>query len=340
MKKLLTILFILPVIAMSQLPNPDSYSWTQVSSGMGWSRDGVIGYYFADSNRLFGGWQSGTTTFKKQFSSLTGASWTTLADAPWRPAHFFATVKMPDGSRLYRVDGDPFNPTNEGTYDRSSWYTTDGRNWTQVTSDNGMGDVWGGVLVYESSNNSWYYIGGQLDLTVAGGYRNEVWRSTDNCGTFTKVNSATPFKGGLLGNSVIKYKGRYLKLGGCVYDNDINARIYPREIYEGRIVADSFQFKQVGMMPVQMSGRHYHTLLEFDDLLWIMDGYNNWRGINIVDIWCSDDGINWVKQTVSAMSGRHAQAGWVAPGALFISNGTTNTGGGSTIDDVWKMTKP
>ncbi len=337
MKKLLYIL-LFPLCSMAQLPNPDLYSWTQVSAGMGYARDGVVGHYFADSNRLYGGWLSGNSTWKKQYSSIDGATWVTLADASWRAAHFFATFKMADGSRIYKVLGDPYNVVNEATYDRSSWYTTNGRDWTSITSDNGLGDRWGGDLVYESSNSSFYYFGGQIDFTVATGYYNEVWRSTDNCATFTRVNVATPFKGGLLGNSIVKYKGRYIKIGGTTYDNDVNLRIYPREIYECKIIADSMQCRVVGYMPIQMLGRHYQTLVEFDDLLWLVCGYNSWHGNNIQDVWCSDDGVNWIHQTASSMPGRHAQAGWVAPGALFISNGTINSGGGTTDDHVFKMT--
>lgn len=341
-RTIIALLFLLPVICKAQLPNPDDYSWTQVNANMGYPRDGVIGHFFADSNRLYGGWLSGSSTWKRQYSSIDGNPWINLLDAPWKPAHWFANTKTRNNDTVYKVLGDPYNVVNEGTYDTSVYYTTNGRDWTKRTDDCGLGQRWGGAFFQDRTTGYYYYIAGQLDFTTGIIY-NDVWVSKNGCASFTKINTTLPFRGGNLMNSIIEFpvgSGRYIKIGGSVYDNNTDNRIYPREIFEGRIVADSFQFTQIALMPIKMYSRHYEALLVFDNLLWFMCGYNSWRGANITDIWCSDDGKNWAQQSPTAMPGRHAQAGWVntVMSALFISNGTVNAGGGSTTADVWKMT--
>lgn len=335
------LLFILlPYIGLAQLPNPNAYAWSQLTTGIGYNRDGVECVYFAPNHYTYGGWSTGTTTFNNQYRSADGINFIAAPAAPWAGAHAFASALA--NNCIYKVLGDPFNTSNEGHYDSTSWRTSD-TNWVQLATNNGLYDNgvrWGGQLIHNSNNRVFYYIGGQVNLTVGGGVYNEVWKSLDSTRTFTRISTSTPFVGGLLLNSVIPFKNRIIKIGGTTYDNDVTRRIYPREIYTGKIVADTIQWTLAGYMPIKMLARHYQSLIEFDGLLWLICGYNNWRGANILDIWCSDDGINWAQQTPSAMAERHAQAAWVAPDGLHVMFGTTDAGGGSTTSDGWLMTAP
>lgn len=331
MRLLIIILF--PFICFGQrLPNPDDYSWSQLTTGIGYNRDGVECAYFSPNHYVYGGWSTGSTTYNNQFRSSDAVTYTATPNASWLPSHAFASA-FANGS-IYRVLGDPFNITNDGHYDSTSWRTSD-TNWTRLATNNNLysdGVKWGGQLVYHGGN--FYFIGGQVDLVAADGVYNKVWKSTDSCRTFTLINSSTPFRGGLLWNSVVSYGGRMLKIGGAIYDNDVTRRTYPREIYTS---TDGITWTLAGYMPIKMLARHYQFLIEFDGLLWFGCGYDNWRGNNIQDVWCSDDGINWVQQTASSMAARHAQAAWTSPGQLHVMFGTTNAGGGTTTSDGWKM---
>lgn len=326
------ILILLPFIGLAQLPNPNNYTWSQLTTGISYNRDGVECAYFGSTHYVYGGWSGGTITFNNQFRSSDGVNFTATPAAGWLPAHAFASA-FANGC-MYKVCGDPFNLGNDGHFDSTSWRTSD-TSWTQLATNNGLhslGARWAGQLVY--FNGAFYYIGGQVDLVAADGVYNEVWKSTDSCRTFTRINSSTPFTGGLLWNSIVNYKGRMLKIGGTTYDNDVTRRITPREIYTS---TDGITWTLAGRMPAKMLARHYQFLIEFDDLLWFGCGYNSWAGNNIQDVWCSDDGINWVQQSPSSMAARHAQACWTSPGELHVMFGTTNAGGGSTSSDGWKM---
>jgi hypothetical protein len=338
MKTLLLILF--PLVTLAQLPNPDAYTWSQLTTGISYDRDGVECVYLNGSHYAYGGWSTGTTTFKKQFRSADAINFIATPDAPWLTAHTFATAQA--NNCLYKVLGDPFNATNDGHYDSTSWRTSD-TNWVQLATNNGLydhGPRWGGHMIYNTHNKVFYYFGGQVNLTAGGGVYNEVWKSTDSTRTFTRISTSTPFTGGLLLNSVRYFKNRIIKIGGATYDTDISLRTYPREIFTGKIVADTIQWTLAGYMPIKMKARHYQFFQEFDGLLWLGCGYNNYRGNNILDIWCSDDGINWVAQTPSAMAERHAQSAWVSPDGLHVMFGTTDAGGGTTTSDGWIMEKP
>lgn len=337
---LLPLLPLLPLSGFCQLPNPNLYTWSQLTTGIGYNRDGVECAYFAPNNYVYGGWSTGSTTFNNQFRSSDGITFVAAPNAPWLPAHAFASA-FANGS-MYKVLGDPFNISNNGHYDSTSWRTSD-TSWVQLATDNGLytyGPRWGGQLIHCETNGLFYYIGGQVNLTVAGGVYNEIYKSTDSCRTFTRISTTTPFVGGLLWNSFVNYKNRIIKIGGTTYDNDVTRRTYPREIFTGKIVADTIQWTLAGYMPIKMIGRHYQFLIEFDGLLWLGCGYNNWRGNNIQDVWCSDDGINWMQQSPSSMPARHAQACWIAPDGMHVQFGTTNAGGGSTSSDGWILTKP
>jgi hypothetical protein len=338
MKTLLFILF--PFIAAAQLPNPDEYSWSQLTTGIGYNRDGVECVYLNGSNYVYGGWSIGTTTFNNQFRSADAVNFIATPAAPWLPAHAFASAIA--NNCLYKVNGDPFNVVNNGHYDSTSWRTSD-TNWIKLADNNGLFDHgvrWGGQLIYHPGNKTFYYIGGQTNLTAGGGVFNDVWKSLDSCRTFTRISSSTPFSGGLLWNSIVSFKNRIIKVGGTTYDNDVSLRTYPREIFVGKIVADTIQWALAGRMPIRMLARHYQSFIEFDGLLWLICGYNNWRGNNILDVWASDDGVNWAQQTPSSMADRHAQSAWIAPDGLHVMFGTVDAGGGTTTSDGWLMSKP
>jgi hypothetical protein len=334
-----TLLFILlPYIGLAQLPNPDAYTWSQLTAGIGYDRDGVECVYFGGNHYTYGGWSTGTTTFNNQYRSADGINFIATPAAPWAGAHAFASA-IANGC-LYKACGDPFNATNEGHYDSTSWRTSD-TNWIKLADNNRLFDHgvrWGGQLVRHGK--VFYYIGGQTNLTVGGGIYNDVWKSLDSCRTFSRISTSTPFTGGLLWNSVVSFKNRIIKIGGTTYDNDVTRRTYPREIYIGKTVADTIQWTLAGYMPIKMRARHYQFLIEFDGLLWFGCGYNNWQGNNLRGVWCSDDGVNWVQQAVSGMADRHAQSAWIAPDGLHVMFGTTDAGGGTTTSDGWIMTAP
>lgn len=305
---------------------PQQYRWSRLTSNMGYPRDGVHAAYFSNTGRhhIWGGWESVNLTFNNQYSSSDGVTWTPEAAAPWTPRHACAYCKV--GDLVYMVGGDYQNLANDGAMSKETW-TFDGTTWVNITNDNGLGDIWGGALVHLAG--TFYFICGQANF-ISSTYRAEIWASSDNCNSFTKL-ADTPFKDGLIVGNVAVFQDRIWKIGGSRYDNDLTKRTYPRVIYSS---TDGTEWNIEGYMPYNMRGRHYSQLIEYNGALWLIGGYNTYFGENLAEVWVSDNGRDWQQQLQIPWADRHAATAWVAPGGLYMGWGTSDAG---LLSDVWRL---
>lgn len=75
------------------------------------------------------------------------------------------------------------------------------------------------------------------------------------------------------------------------------------------------------------AGRDNHVLVEFQDKIWIIDG------IELGDIWSSEDGINWTEETPNAnFPNRFSHSSVVFNGKIWVIGGTGNN---IVFNDVW-----
>lgn len=306
--------------------NTANYTWTQLNAEMGFARDGVHGAFIGSTHHIFGGWSGGSTTSNNQYTSPNGVTWTAGANAPWTGRHTCAYCQV--GNTVYMVNGDYYNLANDGALSKESW-SFNGTTWTQITADNGLGPVIFGALVH--LNGDFYYIGGQTGITAAT-IRPEVWKSTNNCLSFSKI-ADTPFKSGLLVGNVCVFNNKIWKVCGSRYDDTAVNRTYPRKIYSS---TNGITWTYEGKIPYAMRGRHYSQLVVFDNIMWMIGGFNSYYGLrNIDEVWASDNGTDWYHQSIP-WEGRHACTAWVGNDGIYMGHGTIDST--AVVSDIWKMT--
>lgn len=305
--------------------NLNAYTWVQLTAVSGVNMDGVHAAFLNGKHRVWGGWTIANCTFNEQYESLDGIVWTQMANSPWTGRHTCAYTVA--GTEVYMVNGDVFNYQNDGVYAKQS-YKFDGTNWSLITSDNGLGGYSAGALHY--LGGQFYFIGGQMDINPLTA-RNQVWVSTDNCVTFNYLTTL-PFQEGFLVGNTCVFNGRIYKVGGTIYDTNVEGRTYSRIIWSSD---DGINWVNEGKMPYAMRGRHYSQMVSWDGLMWLIGGYHGFRGVlNIAEIWASSNGKDWEMQQ-TPWAGRHACSAWVGPDGIYVGFGTIDPN--NVIGDVWKL---
>lgn len=302
----------------------NDYTWTQLTASMGYNRDGVHGAFLNGKHRIWGGWSTGTTTFNTQYSSTNAVTWDLEANAPWTGRHTVAYTIV--NGEAYMVNGDVYNLGNDGILATESW-KFDGTTWTLIAANNGLGGYSLGSLDY--LDGSFYFTGGQLSV-LPNSKRSEVWKSTNGCVSFTKI-SDTPFAEGLVWGNMCVFNGKIWKIGGATYSNTLNLRTYPRKIYSS---TDGVTWDLEGKMPYAMKGRHYSQMCLFNNVLWMIGGFNGYYGLNIQEVWASEDGITWSVQT-PPFAAKHGMTVWTHTDGLYAGWGSNNA---TVVSDVWKLT--
>ncbi|HQM85998.1 MAG TPA: hypothetical protein PLD55_15065, partial [bacterium] len=160
----------------------DGITWSLATSTPGWAgRYDHGAVIFNNKIWVAGGsdWHSaGTIGFSDVWSSSDGISWTKVKDsAPWgtRGSHILQVYD----NKMWLIGGIIFNDY-AGTSKNDVWYSTDGVNWTEATSNSGI-TAGGGYSSVVFDNKMW----------VIG--TNKAWYSTDGINwTSATMNNAFP----------------------------------------------------------------------------------------------------------------------------------------------------
>jgi hypothetical protein len=321
--------------ALNKKPGANSYAWTQVSaSGLPSVRDGAFGFSIGSKHYICLGWISGNTRYTDFYQSvnLAGTTWSSVGNiANTEPKHTVASFITP--SAAYFVNGDIFNIQIEGAYQKDS-HKFNGTSWTRQAVDAGAGEF--SVMGAAYHDSAFYLIGGQKRYDYNLGNSSDVYKSTNDCVSFSNIGSH-PFDGGNLWGSLVSFNGKLWKIGGGQYwDGDINLRTYPTQIYSS---TNGTSWTNEGTFPG--AGRQYHQTVVFDNKIWVIGGFNhNFTDWNRKDVWYSSDGVNWTELTGTPWLNRHAHTCWVADNAIWMFGGSASTGGsgGSQVNQLWKLT--
>src|SRR5438045_1168554 len=93
--------------------------------------------------------------------------------------------------------------------------------------------------------------------------------------------------------------------------------------------ADMSWSQATGAAP--FSGRGGHTSIVFNNLMWVIGGYDGNVAKN--DVWYSADGVNWTRATSSAeFSGRSRHTSLVYNNKIWVIGGEDTSG---YKNDVW-----
>ena len=192
---------------------------------------------------------------------------------------------------------------------RDLWYSVDGANWTLAMGDTPY-DSWSEMVVYQ--NKIW-------------AVRESVWNSPDG-NTWTQVLDKTPFGNRPYGELVVlQDKMWQLGSGADVWNT-----------------TDGVNWGQV-LAAAPFGTRYATATTAFNGKLWLMGGTLPVLGqspaaypsiITQNDVWCSDDGINWVRVLEHApWSPRMWSVATVYAGKLWIIGGYDNDS--QNLGDVW-----
>jgi hypothetical protein len=224
------------------------------------------------------------------------------------------------------------------------WSSSNGNTWTQVLADTGSpGSNQFPERSYFSSlvfNNLIWVIAGNGNSSA---YFNDVWYSS-NGSTWTQAlsNNSSPGSNQFpqrYGCGSVVYKNLMWVIGGgipAVPPNNLTNDVWasPDGVTWTKVLANN-----ASPGSTQFSQRVDHTVLVYNNLLWVIGG--SITGGTCNDAWYSSDGITWTQALANnALPGtnqfteRSAMASVVFNNFMWLFGGQNS--GGNYDDDVWQ----
>ena len=163
---------------------------------------------------------------------------------------------------------------------------------------------------------------------ISGSRKNDIWRSTDNGGTWTQLNASADWTARYHHRSVVMPDGSIVLTGGhtgSVYKNDV-----------WRSTDNGVTWTQM-TANAGWSARYSHSAVAMPDGSIILMGGNTSSGYKN-DVWRSVDyGVSWIEINTSAgWAGRSAHWSVVQPdGSILLMGGWT---GSTYLNDTWRST--
>jgi hypothetical protein len=161
---------------------------------------------------MMGGYMEEVTNYNDVWRSTNnGVTWTQqTASAGWTARLSHTSVAMTDGSIVLMGGKTSFPPAALAVVN-DVWRSTDnGATWTQQTASAGWTARYGHTSVV-LPDGSIVLMGG---YSSTGGYKNDVWRSTDNGATWTQQTASAGWTARYRHTSVVLTDGSIVLMGG------------------------------------------------------------------------------------------------------------------------------
>lgn len=301
-------------------------TWLQVSTSPGWEErldhscvvqpDGAI--------VLIGG-SLGPGHARDVWRSTTqGATWTEMtSDIGWGERRSFASVALPDGS-IVLMGGYRIRLIGQG-YRNDVWRSTDnGATWTQLTSDAGWSER-GSLGAVVLSDGSIVLMGGIDD---DGNRLNDVWRSTDNGATWTRMTANAPWEKRNRPMCVVLPGDSIVLMGGIDEDFGNMSDVWLS-------TDNGANWKEVTSNAPSIGRFNFSSVATPDGSIVVMGGGHIYRN----DVWRSrNKGKSWTLVTNNAAwVGRYGHATVVMPNGNIVLMGGFNYDEGGRRNDVWRL---
>ena len=296
-----------------------SVEWNEMTGAAGWSvRNGHTCEALPDGTLvLMGGW-NGSTAFNDVWRSTDkGENWTQVSviGSIWSKRLGHSSVTMPDG-RMVIMGG------SDGTgniYD-DVWSSTDGgESWTLMFSEEAKWSARSGHSSVALSDGS---------IVLMGGYdgdedNNDVWRSTNNGGSWTLMTANAEWTGRRAHTSVALPDDSIVLLGG----------------FDGSVKNDVWRSTDMGASWTRLTASAGWTARTGHDSIALPDGsIILLGGGNKNDVWRSTDkGSTWTEITEKvSWSSRDSHAAAVLPDGSTVLTGGFRQSGSTRVNDVWR----
>ncbi len=253
-------------------------------------------------------------------STDNGATWTLMnASSGWAARMAHSSVAMSDGS-IVLMGGD-----KGGGLKNDVWRSTDkGATWTQVNSS----PAWGPRVDHSTvvmADGSIVLMGGAIP---GGLFANDVWRSTDNGATWTKVITSGPMWSEREGHAtVVMPDGSIVLMGGLDSGGQKN------DVWGS---SDNGATWSVAPSPAGWGPREDHTAVTMPDgSILVMGGFSS--SVRNDMFRSKDKGFSWGRPNLSVEWGpRGAHTSLLMPDGSIVLMGGNSTAAVAK-NDVWRF---
>jgi len=299
--------------------------WTQQTASAAWTaRRAQTSVAMPDGSIVLMGGYDGSTYYKDVWRSTdNGATWTSMnasGNPGWGARYGHTSVAMPDGS-IVLMGGYDFE---FGNYQNDVWRSTDnGATWTQVNASAGWTPrAWHSSVVMP--DGSIVLMGG---LDNVGSKKSDVWRSTDNGVTWTRLTSGASWNGRYSHTSVLLPDGSIVLMGGLDTSGNNDNEVW-------RSTDNGATWTEVNASAGWAIRRGHTSVAMPDGSIVLMGGIGSSR---TNDTWrSSDNGATWINITASlGWSKRYTHSSVVLPdGSIVLIGGEDSS---SCRKDVWRF---
>ncbi|HEV7358039.1 MAG TPA: kelch repeat-containing protein [Steroidobacteraceae bacterium] len=262
--------------------------------------------------------------------------WPTTNGTDWaeQSTHAQFSSGMPTGlefnGRLWIVGGSAIDGTVNGMVSNAIWRSSDGLNWSRVTTSGTIFSPRTGHTVTAFNNQLWV-IGGYDNPANVGGTAtplNDIWSSSDGVTWTQHAPAAGTVFSPRAGHGSTVFGGKLWVVGGWggSASGDLNDVWFSGDgtTWVSATINAAF------------SARSTHRLVTFNNAMWLIAG-GTVTGLG--DVWSSTDGVAWTKaqpvgQTFPARTWHSVQ---VLNGRMYVVAGVsdTNYDTGVRYNDVW-----
>ena len=258
------------------------------------------------------------------WKSSNGIDWVQVtAAAPFARRYRHSAFVL--NGRLWVYGGQVSDGAGGTNWALDAWSTTDGAQWT-LEPTGGLDAVYLGKVIEQTAPDRVTLIGG-----IQRGYSNNVWQTT-NALDWNVLSSHAQFPP--RSSRGVSFNGQLWLVAGATADGRENGGV-SNEIWRS---ANGIDWTRVATTGTIFSPRDGHSVVVFQNKLWVIGGWDNevaagGTDTRFADVWSSTDGSAWTLVTTSpGFAPRAGHDVVVFQDKLWLIGGRSNVG---DENDVW-----